>query len=70
MKLKYSRSNDSKRKSLWTVIDVAEYLQCSKGHVYNLVWKKGIPYRKIGRKLRFIAFEIENWIEEGSGYER
>lgn len=50
---------------VWNVEDVASYLKCSVGHIYNLVCKKQIPYRKRGRLLRFIPQEIYDWVYEG-----
>jgi excisionase family DNA binding protein len=49
---------------LWTVKQVASYLQCSAGHIYNLVCKKDIPYKKRGRILRFVPEEIYDWLNE------
>ena len=51
--------------SLWMVKEVASYLKCSVGHVYNLVYQDKIPYRKRGRLLRFIPLEIYDWVYEG-----
>jgi len=50
---------------IWRVEDTAEYLQCSIGHVYNLVSEKKIPFRKKGRLLFFLPQEILQWIQEG-----
>lgn len=50
---------------LWDVKQVAKYLKCSVGHIYNLKTRQKIPYRKKQGKLRFIPSEIINWIEEG-----
>jgi len=50
---------------VWTVKEVASYLTVSIGHIYNLVSKKKIPYRKRGGILRFIPQEIFDWINEG-----
>lgn len=34
-----------------------------KSALYNLVFKEGIPYRKIGRRLVFSRKELLSWIE-------
>jgi len=49
---------------IWRISDVAGFLKCSEGHIYNLVYKKRIPYRKKGRLLFFLPSEIMQWIEE------
>jgi excisionase family DNA binding protein len=69
-------SSDSKsvieRKALfeiqiWTTTDVATALDCSKGHIYNLVSLKMIPFHKKGKRgrLYFIPSEILEWIKFG-----
>ena len=50
---------------IWKAEDVASYLQCSVGHVYNLVNQKRIPYRKLGRLLRFFCWEVVEWAQRG-----
>ena len=50
---------------IWRIEDVAGCLRCSTGHVYNLVSKRRIPFRKKGGLLLFIPSEIFNWINEG-----
>ncbi len=52
-------------RGIWNVQDVAQYLNVSVGHVYNLKSKGEIPYRKRGKLLRFIPSEIFDWINEG-----
>ena len=49
---------------IWRITDLAGYLKCSKGHLYNLVRLGEIPFRKKGRLLFFLPAEILNWIEE------
>ncbi len=67
MKISLSQSLENKffNNQIWTVQQVASYLHCSVGHVYNLVNKKRIPYRKLGRLLRFFSHEIMEWVERG-----
>ena len=52
-------------KRIWRVKDVAEFLDCSQGHVYNLASDEKIPKVKKGKFLYFIPNEILNWILEG-----
>lgn len=49
----------------WKIEDVANYTGYSIGTLYNLTSKDLIPHRKKRGKLYFVAFEIQNWIEEG-----
>ena len=51
---------------LLTVKDVAEFLQCSLQHIYNLVWRGEIPYVKVGRLLRFQKERLIEWLHERS----
>lgn len=53
-------------KQIWRIKDTAEYLGVSKGHLYNLVSRREIPFIKKGKLLYFIPSEIENWLLEGS----
>jgi len=51
--------------NLLTINDLAKKLGYSVGHIYNLVNKGKIPYKKLSRKaLRFDSREIDNWITE------
>jgi excisionase family DNA binding protein len=50
------------KQRLLTVKDVAEFLQCSLQHIYNLVWRREIPFVKIGGLLRFRKEELIEWL--------
>ncbi|MBF0298177.1 MAG: helix-turn-helix domain-containing protein [Oligoflexia bacterium] len=50
---------------IWRVNDVADYLRCSVKHIYNLTYRREIPFVKKGKLLFFIPTEIHNWILEG-----
>ncbi|HAZ12511.1 MAG: hypothetical protein A2X86_19830 [Bdellovibrionales bacterium GWA2_49_15] len=50
---------------IWRVEDVAQFLGCSKGHIYNLVNVDKIPTRKKGKFLYFIPSEIVSWVLQG-----
>lgn len=52
-------------KKIWRVGDVAKFLGCSKGHVYNLASDEKIPKRKKLGSLFFVPEEILNWVLEG-----
>lgn len=52
-------------KRIWRVNDVARFMNCSIGHIYNLASDEKIPKRKRGKFLYFIPTEVLNWILEG-----
>lgn len=52
---------DHEKQPLWTINDVAGYLSVSVLTIRSWVYKKTIPYRKVGRHLRFNSSEIEKW---------
>jgi len=56
-------------KRIWRVSDVARFLDCSIGHIYNLCSDEKIPKRKKGKFLFFIPSEILEWIIKGDVYE-
>ena len=45
-----------------TVEDVSEMLQVSRITIYNLK-KKGLPFLKIGKNIRFDQQEVLDWIK-------
>ncbi|MBC98751.1 MAG: hypothetical protein CME63_13465 [Halobacteriovoraceae bacterium] len=59
-------------KRIWRVSDVAKFLDCSVGHIYNLcsmrlklnTWKLQ-PRRKKGKFLFFVPNEILEWVLQG-----
>lgn len=63
----YNSELDSKifDKKIWRVGDVAKFLDCTEGHVYNLVSDGKIPKRKKYGLLFFLPEEILSWILEG-----
>ena len=62
------RKNDIPQKlfdnEIMRIKDVAKLLGCSRGHIYNLVYKDEIPYYKKGKCLYFLYTDILNWIME------
>lgn len=52
-------------KKIWRVEDVATFLGCSKGHVYNMVNIEMIPSVKKGKFLYFIPSDILRWLIQG-----
>lgn len=50
--------------SLWTVKEVAEFLNVRPLRIYELVSSRQIPFTKIGpRQLRFDADAIRRWLD-------
>lgn len=51
---------------IWQIKDVALFLDCSIGHIYNLCSQKMIPFYKKGKRgrLYFIPSEILDWIKD------
>ena len=52
-------------KRIWRVADVAEFLGCSKGYVYQLISDEKIPKIKKGKFVYFEPERIHNWVLEG-----
>lgn len=50
---------------LWTVRDVAGFLNIKEATVRDWVYRRTIPFLKVGRILRFVPIEIEKWATEG-----
>lgn len=48
-----------------TVEDVAEMLQVTRTTIYNLK-KKGLPFIKLGKNIRFDQDEVVEWVRSNS----
>jgi excisionase family DNA binding protein len=48
-----------------TIEDVADMLQVTRTTVYNLK-KKGLPFIKIGKNIRFSQEDVINWVMDNS----
>jgi excisionase family DNA binding protein len=44
-----------------TLAELCEWLNITERHARKLVERNAIPYRKVGRLLRFPEAEIEEW---------
>lgn len=49
------------KRPLWTVNDVAAFLGVRPRTIYDWVYRRCIPYLKVGRALRFSPDAIELW---------
>lgn len=52
---------------LWTVAEVAAFLQLSKDFVYKHAARGELPCRKVGGALRFVPDEIRSWLDRQGG---
>ncbi len=48
-----------------TIDDVSEMLQVTRSTVYNLK-KKGLPFIKLGKNIRFDQDEVISWVRANS----
>ncbi len=55
--------NVTEIESLWTVQQVAAYLQASTSYVYKAAERGEIPCRRIGALLRFVPAAVRDWAE-------
>lgn len=51
---------------LWTVRQVADYLQASTSYVYKAAERGELPCRRVGALLRFVPAEIRAKVEGGA----
>lgn len=52
-------------KRLLNISRASTYLGFSKRAIYQLVWRKKIPYVKLSpRKLGFLKHSLDRWLEE------
>jgi len=61
----FSETSELFYKKIWRVEDVANFLRCTVGHVYNLASDEKIPKRKKNGLLFFVPNEILSWVLEG-----
>ena len=54
--------------NLLTVKDVAHMLKTSTSYVYELVRLNEMPYKRLGRLIRFKEADIEKWLDSGSSF--
>lgn len=51
----------NRKRPLWAVIDVAQYLRVSERTVRDWIYQRKIPFLKVGRCVRFDPAVIESW---------
>lgn len=52
--------------SFWDIKKTAEVLSICVGTLRDWVYKRQIPFKKVGNLIRFVPSEIQKWIEERS----
>jgi len=50
---------------LWSIGDVSTFLAVSVSTIRDWVYKRKIPYIKVGRHIRFRPSDIEIWLKNG-----
>jgi excisionase family DNA binding protein len=58
-------SNKGARQRLLTIDEVAELLAVPPSHVRGLIFKKRIPYIKVGKYVRFEQGAVDAFLEAG-----
>jgi len=53
-----------KNRGLYSITEVAEFLNVQVSTIYGWIHKREIPYYKIGRLVKFKGSEIEEWLEK------
>lgn len=53
---------------VFTVKEIADYLNCSVSSIRTLVRNKEIPFFRIGSKLNFNKEAIDNWVHNQELY--
>lgn len=65
-KIKYvssEKQENLQRRSLLTIDQLAEKLQVPRSWIYERTRINSIPYKKLGKYLRFNELEIDDWIQ-------
>ena len=51
-------------KRLLTIKEASEYLGITENALYCMVYRRQIPFVKIGKRLRFDKIDLDKWIEK------
>ena len=54
---------------LINISELSEWLGVATGTLYNWVYQQRIPFKKVGRCLRFAVDEIDEWLRRRSTIE-
>lgn len=58
------------KEQLWTIAQVAEYLNVDKFTIYRLIASGKLPAFKVGNQWRFKKRLIERWLKENTSTQR
>lgn len=58
------------KEKLWTIAQVAEYLNVDKFTIYRLIASGKLPAFKVGNQWRFKKRLIEKWLKENTNTQR
>lgn len=56
-------------RELLTSDEASEYTRLARQTIYDYVYRRQIPFYKIGGKLVFKAYELDRWIDMGGDKE-
>ena len=51
---------------LWSIDRLAEYLDVPSATIRDWVYKRSVPFVKVGRHVRFKPSDVEEWLEQRS----
>lgn len=51
-------------KRLWTLEDVAEFLQVKVSVIKYWMYSAGLPYFKLGKHTRFSPYDLKDWVKK------
>jgi excisionase family DNA binding protein len=52
--------------NLITILQLSQWTQVPEKTIRDWVYKRKIPFKKVGRHIRFLKSEIELWIQKGN----
>jgi len=52
--------------NLWSINRLAEYLDVPPATIRDWCYKRKVPFRKVGRHIRFVPSDIEEWLKNRS----
>jgi excisionase family DNA binding protein len=50
---------------LWSIERLAQYLDVPEATIRDWVYKRRVPFVKVGRHVRFKPSDVDEWIEQG-----
>ncbi|MDO8527768.1 MAG: helix-turn-helix domain-containing protein [Deltaproteobacteria bacterium] len=53
---------------LHTIEDLSKFLSVPESTIRDWIYKRQIPFRKLGRLIRFHPLDIQKWLNERSHY--